>query len=95
MQAIARSGIPIGNPDKTVRLIICKYQIVQANGYAPASERQWNMTFNFFEGFEGGGAIESLTGVGGHVNFFLNLEEGEKLAKVGLYKKICLDLYFW
>ncbi|XP_023333814.1 leukocyte receptor cluster member 1 [Eurytemora carolleeae] len=32
-------------------------------------------------GFEGGGAIESLTGVGGHVNFFLNLEEGEKLAK--------------
>ena len=49
---------------------------------------------NFFEGFEGGGAIESLTGVGGHVNFFLNLEEGEKLAKVGLNKKICLDLYF-
>ena len=41
----------------------------------------------YIEGFEGVGAIESLTGVGGHVNFFLNLEEGEKLAKVGLDKK--------
>jgi len=32
-------------------------------------------------GFDGGGAIASLTGPTGHVNFFQNLEDGEKLSK--------------
>jgi len=32
-------------------------------------------------GFDGGGEIDSLTGSGGHVNFFQNLEDGEKMEK--------------
>lgn len=32
-------------------------------------------------GFDGGGEILSLTGSGGHVNFFQNLEDGEKMEK--------------
>ena len=36
----------------------------------------------FVDGFDGGGSIDSVTAPSGHVNFFQNLEEGEKLAKV-------------
>ena len=36
----------------------------------------------FLVGFDGGGEIDSLTGSGGHVNFFQNLEDGEKMEKV-------------
>ena len=36
-------------------------------------------------GFDGGGGeVVSITGSGGHVNFFQNLEDGEKLAKVSV-----------
>ena len=37
---------------------------------------------------EGSGDIESITNAAGHVNFFQNLENGEKLEEVSIFLSI-------
>ena len=64
---------------------------MRAEGQYPGRSRQpclaptGHATSLYIAGFDGGGAIASLTGPTGHVNFFQNLEDGEKLSKVFVF----------